>query len=107
MNAVDKYIQLAEAWVVSIEDGDSDTANSLYDRIHELFQEIRRSGQEEALFNRADTVDDAACFFIASHIKENNQRRAIMLYERLTRSPQPFVAMSAKTIVSEAAGHGT
>ena len=82
-----------------MEDGDSDTANSWHDRIQEVFQYLCQTKQENVLFDRADTTNDAACLFIASHLKGRDQRRAIRLYERLADSPLPFVAMSAKHIV--------
>jgi len=104
MNAVDEYIRLADAWERSMEEGDSDTANTLHDRLLEVFQSISRKKQEDALFDRADTTNDAACFFIASHLKERDARRALGLYERLIRSPHPFIVMSAKHIVKEMAG---
>jgi hypothetical protein len=107
MNAVDEYIRLADAWGASMEDGDSDAANSLHDRIQEVFQYLCQTKHENDLFDRTDTTNDAACFFIASHLKERDQRRAIGLYERLTRSSQPFVAMSAKYILSEMTADGS
>ena len=106
MNAVDEYIRLAESWGASLEDGDSDTANLLYDRIQDAFQYLCQTKQEKPLFDRADSVNDAACFCIASHIKENDHSRAVTLYERLTRSSQPFISMSAKHILSELIADG-
>lgn len=107
MNPVDEYIRLAESWGTSMDDGDSDTANSLYDRIQEAFHRLCQMNQENELFDRADATNDAACFFIASHLKERDQPRAIRLYERLTRSSQWFVAMSAEHILSEMTAHGS
>jgi hypothetical protein len=107
MNAVDEYIRLAESWGASMQDGDSDTANSLYDRIQQAFQRLCQMNQENELFDRADTTSDAACLFIASHLKERDQPRAIKLYQRLARSSEWFVAMSAQHILSEAAARGS
>ena len=107
MNGVDDYIRLAGAWGASMEDGDSDTANSLHDRVQEIFRRVCQTNQQNALFDRADTTNDAACFFIASHLKDMDPSRARRLYGRLAHSPLPFVAMSAKHILGEMAPHST
>jgi hypothetical protein len=107
MNDIDEYIQLADAWGAAIENEDSNTANSLHDRAQGLFQYLRETNQEKALFDRADTTTDAACFFIASHLKERDQRKAASLYERLARSSLPFIAMSSKQILNEMAVKGS
>ncbi len=107
MNAVDEYIRLAGAWGVSMEEGDSDAANSLHDRIQDVFQQVCRMKQERALFDRADGTNDATCLFIASHIKDINQHKAIALYQRLSRSAQPFIAMPAKYILDGMTKRGT
>jgi hypothetical protein len=73
----------------------------LYDRIQDVFHRIAGTKQENELFNRAETSSDAVCFFIASHIKERDLRRSIRLYERLARSSQPLLALSAKHILSQ------
>lgn len=106
MNAIDNYIRLAEAWGVSLENGESSTANSLHDRIQDIFQYLCRTKQENGLFERADTVSGAACFFIASHLKERDPSRATRLYERLTSASLPFVGLSAKQALSEMTTHG-
>ena len=106
MNLVDDYIRLTIAWGASLQDGDSEMANSLHDRIQVVFQDLCQRQQEDALFDKADTVNDATCFFIASHLKERDRPRAVMLYERLARSSQPFVALSAKHILSDITTQG-
>jgi hypothetical protein len=96
MNQVDEYLQLATKWGEALENGDSDAANVLYDRIQGLFQHLCDAKQEEALFGKAEFVRDAACLFIASHLKDRDPSRAMRLYQRLTQSDLPFVSLSAK-----------
>jgi hypothetical protein len=71
-----------------------------------IFDSLCQGKQENALFDRADTTNDSACFFIASHLKESNRPRALNLYKRLARSPQPFIAMSSKQIMNEMIASG-
>ena len=107
MGPVDEYIRLAGAWGVALESGDSDTANLLHDRIQKIFQDISQTQQANALFDRADATSDAACFFIASHLKESDRSRAIRLYQRLTHSSLPFVGLSAKHALKEMTAFGS
>jgi hypothetical protein len=106
MNAIDEYIALADAWGASMDDCDSETANALHDRIHEVFQCICQNKRENDLFDRAGTTSDAACLFIASNLKDRDRKRAMSLYKRLTGSPRPFVAMSARQILDDMTLHG-
>ena len=106
MEAIDEYIRLAEAWGTALEAGDSEAANSLHDRIQGLFQRVRQAKQDVTLFERADTVSDAPCFFIASHLKESDPPRAIRLYQRLVQSSLPFIALSARHALADMSTRG-
>jgi hypothetical protein len=106
MNLVDNYIRLADAWGASMQQGDSKTANRLHDRIQEIFQQLCQRQQEQALFDKADTATDAPCFWIASHLKDRDRSRAIALYQRLARSSEPFVSLSAEYILAELTTQG-
>jgi len=101
MSAVDIYVQLAESWGRAMEEGDSDAANSLHERIQKVFQEICDLQQKAALFDRADSASDAVCFFITSHLRERDPERALRLYQRLNLSVLPFVSLSTHCILNE------
>ena len=101
MSTIDEYIRLASDWGLAMNKGESDTANLLHDHIQKLFEDICNAQNESMLFDRADLVSDEACFFIASHLKNRDEPRAIALYDRLERSSKPFVAISAKYILKD------
>jgi hypothetical protein len=103
MNAVDEYIRMADSWGAALENEDSDTANALYDQIMDMYQHLCQTGQENALFDRVANVGDAACFWIAGHLKKKDRLKAIKVYDRLTRSPYPFLSLSAEYILKELA----
>src|SRR5258708_6373598 len=103
MNAVDEFIRLAETWGAALEAGDSETANALHERLRSLFGQISRLKHEADLFDHVDRANDAACFCIASFVKERDQPLAIKLYERLAKSSQPLIAMLAEHILRELA----
>lgn len=104
MSTIDEYIRLASDWGSAMDEGDSDKANLLHDHIQKLFEHIRETQNEWALFEQAGQVGDEACFFIASHLKDRDKARAIALYSRLEQSSKPFVAVSAKYILKELKG---
>lgn len=84
-----------------MEDGESDSANAIYEQVRESFRRLVDSGREKELFDRVDWVSDAAALFIASHIKERDASKAVKVYERLAQSSQPFTALSAQHILRE------
>jgi len=95
---IDDYVELAQSWGSAMEQGDSATANPLHDKIQTAFQVIRTAGRERELFDRANTCSDAVRFFIASHLKESDPSSARELYEILSDSPLPYVAVSSRYI---------
>jgi hypothetical protein len=101
MDRIDEYVRLARSWGELMEEGDSDLANALYERVERQFQQITQANQEKQLFDRAESTNDAACFFIASHLGKRDPFRARKLYERLVHSSKPFIAMSAEHILRE------
>ena len=104
MSNIDMYIEVADSWGEAMNEGDSDKANELHDKIQEIFKDICQNGNENALFERIDKVSNSTLFFIASHIKERDQDKAIPIYESLMKSSEPFIAISAKYILKEIRG---
>ena len=94
---------LADEWGAEFDFGDSNASNRLHDELQKTFSDIRISQREHELFDRVNRVGDAASFWIASHMKEANLPQARSVYERLTRSRSPSIALSAEYILKEMA----
>jgi hypothetical protein len=107
MNEIREFFRLVDEWSRLMDDGNAEAANVLYDRINAIYKIIVNARQEVELFGRAHDANDAACLFIASHIKDYDRAKAIALYQRLLRSPQPFIVMSAQAILEEMGSSGT
>lgn len=97
---IDRYVRMAEEWGEAMRDGDSTQANFLY---HELEAEFAKFGGAEIdfLFARADCESDSVRFFVASHVRKLDIRRAQAMYEQLVRSQLPFIALSSRYILKE------
>jgi hypothetical protein len=98
---IEEYIRLADSWVAAMRDEDPDLANSIHDQIQSVFCGISSLGQEDALFSRLESANEAAKFFIASHLKHKDAAKARGLYRQLSRSSDPFISISAEYILKE------
>src|SRR6056297_3489356 len=100
-NLVDDYLRLAAQWAAAMSEGESDKANAIHDKVQLLYNDIVEAGEEDPLLSCADSETDAVRFFIASHLKERDAKRAAEMYERLVGSDLPFIAVSARYILRE------
>ncbi len=98
---VNKYLGLAHHWGIAMSEGDSSKANAIHDVVQSTFKEIVMAGDVDALFRCADDDSDAVRFFVASHIQQRDTSHALIMYEQLSDSLLPFVAVSARHILRE------
>jgi len=98
---VEDYVRLAKEWGEAMNSCDSSTANAIHDRIQQLHQRIVETRMEGFLLDHLNDENDLVSFFVASHVKERDTSRALPVYERLSHSSLPFIALSAKWILKE------
>lgn len=96
-----EYVEIAGQWRIAMDESDADSASALVDRSDECLAEIREAGLEGDVVALVDHECDAVRLFAAAVLKERSPREALAVYDLLSTSPIPFVAMSGKYIAED------
>ena len=96
-----EYVEIAGQWRLAMDDSDADSASALVDRSEACLAAIRAAGLEDDVLALVDHECDAVRLFAAAVLKERSPREALAVYDTLSTSAIPFVAMSGKFIAED------
>lgn len=88
------YVEIAERWCASMEESDVERASALVDRSKACLAAIREAGEEDAVLELVTHESAAVRLFAAAVLRERAPEAALEVYDELSTSAIPFIAMS-------------
>ena len=96
-----EYVDIAGQWRIAMDESDADSASALVARSEACLAAIREAGLEDDVLTLVDHECDAVRLFAAAVLKERSPREALAVYDLLSTSPIPFVAMSGTFLAED------